>query len=95
MDAKILDQVSANTVGNCNMMITNRTIQSYQTYTILNIPFIPKVLMCAKDEIGNEISTIIIKPMARNQIMEVKTWGIDSIAIMTNYGGDWHFIILG
>lgn len=75
MDAKILDQVTANTVGNCNMMITNRTMQNYQPYTISNIPFIPKVIMCAQDRTGNETSTILIKPMARNQIMEVTTWG--------------------
>ena len=95
MDAKIFDQVTASTVGNCNMMITEVNMQNHQTYTISNIPFIPKVLMCAQDRTGNEMSTIIIKPMLANQIMQVTAWEIDFIVIKTSWGGDWHFVILG
>ena len=95
MDAKILDQVSANTVGNCNMMIADVSMAEYTEYTISNIPFVPKAIICARQRSGSEESTTIIKPMTANQIMKVTAWNIDSIVIKTDFAGHWYFIILG
>lgn len=95
MDAKILDQVTANTVGNCKMMIVDLNMESYTEYTISNIPFTPQAIICAKVTPGAEYSTTIIKPMSKNYFMQVKTWEINSIVVYTDYGGNWYFIILG
>lgn len=95
MDAKILDQVSANTVGNCKMYITDAiTMGNYQKYT-LPVPFTPYAVMCAKNHAGTNYSVVLVKPMAANQTMEVVTWGDSSVEVRTSYGGDWYFVFFG
>lgn len=97
MDAKILDQVTANTVGNCKIMTTSLIMATGVKYTISNISFVPQAVVCARNRNDEEWSTTIIKPMTANYVMRVNEWGIDFITVSTGYGyGDtWYFIILG
>lgn len=95
MDAKILDQLSANTVGNCKIMTTSLVMKDGVNYTISDIPFVPQAIICASQNSGYESSTVIIKPMTNNYNMHVNKWDTDSIVVSTERGKTWYFIILG
>lgn len=98
MDAKILDQVAINLVGNCKIMVVDLNIEGYSRYRISNISFTPQAIICAKKReppVDGEISAVLIKPMSTNYYMEVNEWNIDSVVVRSNFSGHWYFIILG
>lgn len=94
MDAKILDQVTASTVGK-TYFVHGRIISENASTTISNIPFTPLAVIYIQD-VDNGAFGALVKPSSLRPPIKITEWGTNYLKVtnLTEFTG-YNFIILG